>query len=456
MKNLISICLILLFGLGNISGQNYLKISDNDRFLVKSDGQPFFWLGDTAWELIHRLNEDETRRYLDDREQKGFTIIQTVILAELDGLRKPNAKGDLPLFELDPTKPNEKYFKHVDFVLKQAEKRNLYVGLLPTWGDKWSQKWGVGPEIFTPANAKAYGKYLGERYKNQKNIIWILGGDRTPENENHKEIIRAMAKGIKSADKNHLLTYHISSAKIASNYFNEDWLDIDMLQTQHRKVSEAYNYVWKAKESKPVRPVINGEPRYENIPVNFSKPEEGWVNDADVRKSAYWSYLAGAAGFTYGCNDIWQMYSTDNQPILFARTGWEAALQLPGAHHMRYVKKLFTAFPWQQLQNNQSVILNENSHGQQFMMAATTEAMDLMLVYTPVGKKIKVDLTVLNPENLKAYWYNPRSGKAKLAGEFTNTEKPELTPWSQGEGSDFILIVLGENDRYSKYISWID
>ena len=445
--------LILVFSGVSLSAKQLqlLKISENKKYLVTEDGKPFFWLGDTAWELIHKLNEDETKNYLDDREEKGFTIIQTVILAEQDGLRKPNANGDLPLFDLDPTKPNEKYFKHVDFVLKQAEKRNLYVGLLPTWGDKWNLKWGVGPEIFTPENAEIYGQYLGERYKNQKNIIWVLGGDRPPENDTHKEIIRAMAKGIKSADKNHLLTYHISGYNIATNYFNDDWLDVDMFQAKHGKDSEPYNFVWKAKEVKPQRPVINGEPRYENIPNNF-KPEEGWINDADIRKSAYWSYLAGAAGFTYGCNDVWQMYSINDHPVIFARTGWEAALQLPGAQQMKYVQQLFTALPWHQLQNNQSVILNENKPGQQFMMAATSEKKDFMLVYAPVGEKVKVDLTDLKPKKLKAYWYNPRSGKYKFAGDYSNSEKPELAPWATGEGSDFILIVTGENSDYQPEI----
>jgi hypothetical protein len=139
------------------------------------------------------------------------------------------------------------------------------------------------------------------------------------------------------------------------------------------------------------------------------------------------------------------MYSIGEHPVIFARTGWEAALQLPGAQQMKHVKKLFTALPWHQLENNQSVILNENNPGQQFMMAATSEKKDFMLVYTPVGEKVKVDLTVLKPKKLKAYWYNPRSGKSIPAGDFTNTDQPEITPWSHGEGSDFILVVMGDN-----------
>ena len=93
-----------------------LKISDNRRFLVHDDGTPFFYLGDTAWELLHRCTFEETERYLADRAAKRFTVIQTVVLAELDGLHTPNRNGDLPLIEDDPTRPNEAYFAYVDAV----------------------------------------------------------------------------------------------------------------------------------------------------------------------------------------------------------------------------------------------------------------------------------------------------------------------------------------------------
>src|SRR4051794_39741956 len=74
-----------------------LKVSDNKRFLVTTDGRPFFYLGDTAWELFHRLNREEADRYLTDRARKGFTVIQAVVLAELDGLHTPNPYGQTPL-----------------------------------------------------------------------------------------------------------------------------------------------------------------------------------------------------------------------------------------------------------------------------------------------------------------------------------------------------------------------
>src|SRR5690606_13443690 len=92
-----------------------LKVSDNQRFLVHEDGTPFYYLGDTAWELFHRLDREDAELYLENRRQKGFTVIQAVVLAEQDGLHTPNVYGDIPLIDDEPAKPGEEYFKHVDF-----------------------------------------------------------------------------------------------------------------------------------------------------------------------------------------------------------------------------------------------------------------------------------------------------------------------------------------------------
>lgn len=154
-----------------------LKVSDNKRFLVKTDGTPFFWLGDTAWELFHRTNREEADRYLKNRADKGFTVIQAVALAELDGLNAPNTYGHRPLLNNDPTKPDIKdgvandYWDHVDYIVRKAQSLGLHIGFLPTWGDKWNKKWGVGPEVFNSQNAESYGEWLGRRYKDSANII---------------------------------------------------------------------------------------------------------------------------------------------------------------------------------------------------------------------------------------------------------------------------------------------
>jgi hypothetical protein len=103
--------------------------------------------------LFHRLNRAEAEKYLETRRQQGFNVIQAVILAEMDGLHTPNANGHLPLLGDDPTRPNEFYFRYDDEIIRLAADKGLYIGLLPTWGDKvHGGGWGVGPMIFNAEN----------------------------------------------------------------------------------------------------------------------------------------------------------------------------------------------------------------------------------------------------------------------------------------------------------------
>ncbi len=426
-----------------------LKISDDNHYLVSEDNKSFFWLGGTAWELLHRLNREETELYLTDRANKGFTVIQTVVLAELDGLNTPNAYGHKPLIDNNPAKINEDYFTHVDYVIQKAEELGLYIGLLPTWGDKFNKKWGVGPEIFTPENAEVFGELLAKRYHNQSNIIWLLGGDRAPEKDVHYNIINAMAKGIRKIDHQHMMSYHPVGAQLASTFFNTDWLDFDMYQSGHSRKAKEYQYVLESRKVSPTRPVINGEARYENIPDRFwEETAHGWLDDADVRVSAYWSMLAGAAGYTYGCNDIWQMYDIDKEPTLRARTEWSQAIHLPGSGQMKFMKELFEAFPWQKMVYTPSLVLNNNPEDSTFMTAAIGKEKDFLMVYTPVGHAIQPDLSKLDTENVIALWFNPRSGKSKNIGEYKTSDTPEFVPWSYGWGSDFVLVVMDANAPY--------
>ena len=143
----------------DLSWSKSLRVSENGRFLQYDDGSPFFYLGDTAWELFHRLNRQQADTYLTNRAEKGFTVIQAVVLAQLNGLDEPNPYGALPLKDKDPQKPNEAYFEHVDYIVRQANKLGMFIGMLPSWGKYWSTN---NPEqvIFTEENARAYGKFL--------------------------------------------------------------------------------------------------------------------------------------------------------------------------------------------------------------------------------------------------------------------------------------------------------
>ncbi|MCO6479452.1 MAG: DUF4038 domain-containing protein [Phaeodactylibacter sp.] len=438
-----------------------LKVSENGRFLVKEDGSPFFYLGDTAWELFHRLNREEATEYLRNRAENGFTVIQAVVLAEIDGLFIPNPYGHVPLENLDPTRPIEAYFEHVDFIVDQAERQGLYVGMLPTWGDKVFKVWGVGPEIFTPENAKAYGEFLGRRYKD-KPIIWILGGDRWIETDRHREIWNAMARGLEKGDGgNHLMTYHPSGWQTSATWFHEaEWLDFNMHQSGHGgRNTPNWQFTQKTYRMTPVKPTMDGEPCYEGLPVKFYEFEKddmrgiltpeaadtlfklGWFDDYDVRKAAYWSLLSGACGHTYGNNNIWQMYAPGRKPNIYCRSNWRQAMDHPGGRQMSYVRKLFESHPFLLLEPDEGLLLNDPGEGPDKMMAARASDGSYAYCYTPAGQPIRVDVTKMAGKRCSASWYNPRNGESTTIGTFGTSEALTFTPPGSGAGNDWVLVL---------------
>ncbi|CAN5673275.1 glycoside hydrolase family 140 protein [soil metagenome] len=440
MKRLLSLLIINMISLSLFS---QLLVSEDKHYLVKKDGSPFFWLGDTAWELFHRLNREEAKEYLQNRADKGFTVIQAVVLAELDGLHTPNAYGDKPLIDNDPAKPNEAYFRHVDFILNEANKRGLIIALLPTWADKWfKDKWGTGPEIFSPENAKVYGAWIAKRYAKATNIIWVLGGDRMPQNETHLSIIRAMAEGIKSADKNHLLTFHPNGGQSSYTFFAEDaWIDFHMSQTGHKVGNPDYKTNINAYALSNIKPHVNAEPNYEDHPNDWNPAEKGWMDDFDTREAAYWNMLSGGAGHTYGDHNIWQMYTEQRVPVNNARTNWHVAMDYRGAFSMGYMRRMFEKRNWQKLVIDQSAIGGDNPEGLEYKMAAVSSDKDFMMVYIPYGRKTTINTSKLNAVKLRGWWFNPRDGYAISLGDFDNTGSKEFVPTSVGRGSDWLLVI---------------
>jgi len=311
-----------------------LKVSENKRFLVHADGTPFFYLGDTAWELFHRLNREEADKYLQNRSAKGFTVIQAVALAEVDGHRDPNPYGHLPLVDLDPARPavsdgpNNDYWDHVDYIVDKANSLGLYIGFLPTWGRYWHDNVKDGKPLFTVQNAETYGRWLGRRYRD-KHLIWILGGDRTIENDEQKEVIRAMAHGLAAGDGGaHLITFHPRGGGGSADYFhNDDWLDFNMRQNGHNaKFNEGFQNTRADYDRMPVKPVIDGEPIYEDHPVSFRADNLGHSISSDVRRPLYWDLFTGAFGHTYGHHSVWQMWQPGRGPINNPLMPWYEAI----------------------------------------------------------------------------------------------------------------------------------
>lgn len=445
----ILILLIIAQGMQTVAAQ--FSISSNQRYLLK-DGKSFFWLGDTGWELFHRLDREEADRYLKRRSEQGFTVIQAVVLAEMDGLHTPNAYGHTPLLNDDPAKPNEKYFEHVDYIIDKAASYNINIGLLPAWGDKiFKDRWGKGPEIFNEQNAATYASWLAKRYGNKTNIIWILGGDRNPRNDSDIAIWRSMGTALKkTTDGKAIISYHPQpNEKGSAQWFHEDkWLDFNMFQTGHCRDAAVYDKIQTVYKMQPVKPVMDAEPIYEDHPVCFNVKDLGTSSAYDIRKAAYLDLFAGAFGHTYGCHDIWQMYSSKNEPVNGPHLFWPEAMELPGANQMIHVRKLIESHPVLDRVPDQSLITESNYASAERIQA--TRGNDYLFIYTAAGKSFTVTLGKIKGNKLQVYWYNPRDGKTTAAETIDNKGTKSLTPPSSGYGQDWVLVMDDAAQKYPK------
>lgn len=447
-----------------------LQISQNRRYIETTDGKPFFWLGDTAWELFHKLNREEATEYLENRKSKGFTIIQAVVLAENDGLRTPNAYGEVPLINLDPTKPNMKYFDHVDFIVNKAKQLGLVIGMLPTWGDKiFSEHPGAGPIVFDKSNAAIFGEFLGKRYKD-KPIVWILGGDRDIANNEVLDIWRAMAAGLKKGDEGkHLITYHPRGNSSSSKQLhNESWLDFNMYQSGHdERFNNVHEFALKDRAIEPRKPTIDGEPAYEDIAVKFweymdftkdsgkrvgegvlnsdgliqdqSNFKDGFFTDYDVRVHAYWNFLSGAAGYTYGNNAIWQMFKKGGNIAIPCLYDWRESMDRPGAFQLKYVRKLLDD-RFYKIVPTQELVKSKSGERESYISAATSTDNSFALIYLAKGQPVEINMNSLQGK-MKAVWFNPRNGNTTKIGKYSNKGVQKFTPPTSGIGNDWMLLL---------------
>jgi hypothetical protein len=415
-----------------------LSVSPNQRFLADSGGAPFFYLGDTAWELFHRLNREDASRYLADRAAKGFTVIQAVAISEFDGLTDPNVYGNLPFDGQDPARPNDAYFRHVDWIVDRAAQLGLYIGMLPTWGDKVGpMHWGTGPEVFTVENAAVYGRYLGERYRHAP-IIWILGGDRNPTAPEHIDTWRSLAEGLASGDGGtHLRTFHPQGWSSSATFVHdEDWLDFNMIQSGHHRWSAPnYALIEPDYNRTPIRPILDGEPCYEDHPVNW-KPVLGHFSDWDARKAAYWSLFAGSCGHTYGANSIFQFWTGGDPGKFGARRHWQDALDLPGSSQMRHARALIESRPILDRVADQSLIASDPGTDGDHVRATRAADYSYAFLYAPSGGEVSIDLSRFSSPPT-AEWFDPRTGEIHPFGTATGT----LTTPTSGPGQDWVLIL---------------
>lgn len=472
---------IILFAL---NAQAQIKVSDNGKFLTDKNGKPFFWLADTNWEMFHRLNREEAKDFIKIRSEQGYNILQAVALAEFNGVRSPNRYGDLPLTNEDPSKlavteGNDTadsiqydYWDHVDYIIKEAAAKNMYIGLLPTWGDKVTLMWGERPVIFNESNAKAYGVTLAKRYKDQWNVIWILGGDRPAvykekdEEKDVRNIWRAMAEGIREVMGNDVfITYHTSGGEYRTTNFllNEDWLSMHTFQSGHgSRESDPWRWVEEDLAKDPSKPTLDMEPCYEDHPVNpwdgkWTRKERGYFTAYDVRARTYRSVFAGGAGITYGHHHIWQFTDTTlSKPINIGDTiiHWRTAALSEGAIQMKHLKNLLLSRPYFSRISDQSIIQSDKGSNYKDLLYATMDSEgSYAMIYLPQNKPASIDLSKISGDQKLISWFDPRSGKVvkkeKIRMKKDENKKNQIRNFTPpSSGSDWVLVIDDASKKF--------
>jgi hypothetical protein len=378
-----------------------IRVSDDGRYFVDRGGTPFFWLGDTAWPLFAEYTPQQAEDYLANRARKGFTVIQAVLAwgkGSGNELKTPlaNTSGHRPWLDGNPATPNEAYFQDVERLVQFAARQGLVLAVLPTWGYYVNDE----PTI-TVANARTYGRWLGARFKDAPNIVWVNGGDRVATG--FEDVYRELAHGLREGDGGaHLITYHPCGWRSSSQYFHgDDWLSFNMIETW-TEWSKIYAAVTADALLTPRKPVVLGEGAYENGP----EYPQGPITPLVVRRQAWWTVMAG--GFhTYGQNQMWRM-----------EPGWEQTFDTPGAGQVTLMKTIMASLAWWQLSPDQGLFALGVDSGRTLNTAMRALDGQRALVYLSSQATVSIHLDKIAAKNVRATWISPVTGERKEAGEY--------------------------------------
>ena len=413
-----------------------LKVGRTRRYLVDRYGHPFLIVGDAPQSLIVDLSEIQADRFFANRQDAGFNSMWINLLCDeytggrsdgttYDGIAPFATPGDL-------SAPNPSYFARADEMIRLAAKHRLVVFLDPIETGGWLKV------LRRNGTAKAYeyGRYLGRRYRQYPNIVWLNGNDfQTWRQPGDDALVLAVAKGIRSADPDQLQTIEL-------NYVTSTSLD-DMRWRGIIGLDAAYTYAPTYAE------VLRAYGRREHLPVFMIEAnyegENGYIGPSTLRRQEYWTMLSGATGQFYGNKYIWALSDR-----------WPNYVDTIGSRQMTLVLNLFSHRRWFDLVPDTTHRLVVSGYGtysdrdrevnsNDYVAAARTPNGRLAMAYLPTGHPVEVDMTRMAGPRVRAQWYDPASGKyARIPGSpFTRGGMRRFTvPGRNHDGDDDWVLVL--------------
>jgi len=440
-----------------------LKVSENGRYLQHENGTPFFWLGDTAWLLFQRLNRDQAKAYFENRRDKGFNVVQSIFF---QFYTDKNAYGHAPFEPRDITKPiitpgkdpndtvQYDYWDHVEYIIDMAAQNGIYIAITPTWRDLINKN-----DEMTAQKAEAFVAHLANYFKNKPNIIWVNGGSTNADTKT--EIWETMGATLKKNAPDHLVTFHPFGRMQSSKWFqNSAWLNVNMFASGHRNYQQDnsttkygednWRYALDDLSKTPVKPTLDGEPSYEDLPQGLHDAMQQYWNASDVRRYAYWSVFAGSCGHVYGQNTVRQIHIAGvNKAESGAKLSFFDALDTPGSFQMQHVKNLILSRPYFERVNDQSVVSGDE--GEKYDRVLVTKGKSYLMAYTYTGREFTLQMGKISGEKVNAWWYDTRTGEAYKIGDFNNTGSVKFDPpGAKYNGNDWVLILDDASVNFRK------
>ncbi len=416
-----------------------LKVSENGRYLVDQKNQPFLVVGDTPWSLIVQPGNADIDRYLADRARRGFNSIIVNLIEHKFSASPPKTRAGLIPFERpgDFSKPNGRYFDFAHEVVRKANERGIVVWLAPAYLGAGGGDEGFFREMKAGGNDKlrAYGKFIGKRFRDLPNIVWLLGGDYTPPPPD-RWTVTELAAAIHQEDTKHLMTVHASPDHSAVSVFGgEPWLTVDTVYSYARTL---YRPLLAEYAVKPARPFVLIESTYEG--EHNSTPDQ-------IRRQAYWAMLSGACGQFLGNNPLWHF---DGPGLFPSKLSWVQAMDAAGSRDMARLGGLFRELPWPQLRPEEDHAVLTEGYGKDVATALTARTADgkLSVTYVPSTGTDARELTVNTapfPGPVSVRWFNPTTGHFTGAGgpPLPNRGRHRLrTPGDNGaQANDWVLVL---------------
>jgi hypothetical protein len=398
----------------------------NPRLLVTSKTQePVLLVGDAGWSAIAQITTSEMDTYLENRASHGFNVVLTNLIEHYYADNAPNnIYNDPPFTGANFTTPNEDYFAVADYFISKANSLGIYVLLTPIYlGFADFEGWIDEIDAASTADMQSWGEYVGNRYKDYDNIIWVIGGDRDPSSVMIK--VEAFVTGLQNADTRHtVITVHGAPGSIGTTDFgDQSWLTLDTIYINYLETS---NRAYTAYALSPTRPFFKIEGEYE--------PN---ISAQNLRAQMYWTILGGGIGHIFGRHTVWSF-----------DTGWETVLDSPGAEGMHFAGLLFQSIAWETLVPDSAHSLITSGYGtidtDNYAGAAINNGGTLAVIYMPSNRTMTVDMRRFSGTVI-ARWYDPTSGQYEddPASPLSNSGMHNFShPGANNDGdADWVLVL---------------